>query len=149
MFRLPDARAVINRYGFNSDGMPTVAQRLLVRCGGGQSGMRLAAPRALFLRVFVLRFVLGGVFCLQLCPGKARRSEAHKLSSLPSRSHNATQRTTQQDRKRNLLASGAAAANPNDNGGEGRLLGVNLGKNKTTEDAAADYEVRCGLCIRG
>lgn len=31
VFRLPEARAVINRYGFNSEGLPTVAQRLLVQ----------------------------------------------------------------------------------------------------------------------
>lgn len=70
VFRLPEAGAVINRYGFNCDGAPTVAERLL-------------------------------------------------------------------ERRRLQLLSGAP-----ENGGVGRLLGVNLGKNKTTEDAAADYEAR-------
>ncbi len=67
VFRLPEARAVINRYGFNSEGLEAAAQRLLER------------------------------------------------------------------RKRLDVAAAGAAAPPRG------LLGVNLGKNKTSPDAGADY----------
>ena len=70
VFRLPDARACINRYGFNSDGAARVAARLL---------------------------------------------ERHKR------------------RDEQALHGGGSAASA-------ALLGVNLGKNKETADAAADYE---------
>ncbi len=68
VFRLPEARAVINRYGFNSEGLEAAAARLLAR--------RRAAD---------------------------------------------------------VAAAGDAGAAPRG------LLGVNLGKNKTSPDAGADY----------
>jgi len=70
VFRLPEVRAVINRYGFNSQGLEAAAARLL-----------------------------------------ARRRDA------------------------DVAAAGAAGSE----GAPRGLLGVNLGKNKTSEDAGADY----------
>lgn len=79
VFRLPDQGAIINRYGFNSEGIMAVAKRL-----GAQHGKRRA-------------------------------------DSVPSSSW------TQGDQAK-------PAGRPSFG-----LLGVNLGKNKSTEDAASDY----------
>jgi dihydroorotate dehydrogenase len=78
VFRLPEARAVINRYGFNSQGLDAAAQRLLERRKALDVAAAGAAPAA---------------------------------------------------------AGGADAASAPARG----LLGVNLGKNKTSTDACADY----------
>jgi dihydroorotate dehydrogenase len=77
VFRLPEARAVINRYGFNSAGLDAAAQRLLER----RKRLDVAAA------------------------GASPAAES--------------------------AASGAAPPRG--------LLGVNLGKNKTSTDASADY----------
>ncbi|MCO5558110.1 hypothetical protein L7F22_011687 [Adiantum nelumboides] len=80
VFRLPDHGAIINRYGFNSEGIMAVAKRL-----GAQHGKRRLAE------------------------------------SVPASSW------VQGDQ--NKLAARASSG----------LLGVNIGKNKNTEDAASDY----------
>ncbi|XP_043721451.1 dihydroorotate dehydrogenase (quinone), mitochondrial-like isoform X2 [Telopea speciosissima] len=80
MFRLPQEGAVINRYGFNSEGIVVVAKRL-----GAQHGKRKLA----------------------------------EISSTSISSHDEVQH-------------GGGKAGPG-------ILGVNLGKNKTSEDAVADY----------
>lgn len=79
VFRIPEQGAIINRYGFNSEGIVAVAKRL-----GAQQGKRRLAETT-----------RGDPF------GAERR-----------------------------LAPGSAGAG---------IIGVNLGKNKTSEDAAADY----------
>ncbi len=77
VFRLPEARAVINRYGFNSQGLDAAAQRLLER----RKALDVAAA------------------------GAAPATVGADAASAPARG----------------------------------LLGVNLGKNKTSTDACADY----------
>lgn len=45
MFRLPDDRAVINRYGFNNDGAEKAAERLRARRRGGVVGLNVGPNR--------------------------------------------------------------------------------------------------------
>ena len=45
MFRLPEDRAAINRYGFNNDGMEAVRARLVSRRRGGVVGLNLGANK--------------------------------------------------------------------------------------------------------
>lgn len=80
VFRLPEQGAIINRYGFNSEGIVVVAKRL-----GAQHGKRKLAETS--------------------------------STTLPL--------STEQQK-------------PGGKAGPG-ILGVNIGKNKTSEDAAADY----------
>ncbi|CAI6005727.1 unnamed protein product [Closterium sp. NIES-65] len=84
VWRIPEQKAVINRYGFNSEGIAAVAERL-----GAQQGRRRAVEKPEGLKT-----------------GKDR-----------------------------------AAAPPAAGGNAGRrgLVGVNLGKNKWTDDAAEDF----------
>ncbi|CAI5498295.1 unnamed protein product [Closterium sp. Naga37s-1] len=84
VWRIPEQKAVINRYGFNSEGIAAVAERL-----GAQQGRRRAVEKPEGLKT-----------------GKDR-----------------------------------AAAPPAAGGSAGRrgLVGVNLGKNKWTDDAAEDF----------
>lgn len=46
LFRLPEDRAVINRFGFNNDGIATIAARLAARPPGGVVGLNLGANKA-------------------------------------------------------------------------------------------------------
>ncbi|KAF3335360.1 dihydroorotate dehydrogenase (quinone) [Carex littledalei] len=88
IFRLPEERAVINRYGFNSEGIVVVAKRL-----GAQHGKR-----------------------------KMEETSGSSRASSPSSTASADD---------NQIKQGGKA-------GPG-ILGVNLGKNKNSEDAMADY----------
>lgn len=45
LFRLPEDRAVINRFGFNNDGMEAVARRLAARPEGAVIGLNLGANK--------------------------------------------------------------------------------------------------------
>ena len=45
LFRLPQDRAVINRFGFNNDGMEVIARRLAARAPGGIVGLNLGANK--------------------------------------------------------------------------------------------------------
>lgn len=45
IFRLREDRAVINRYGFNNDGLEAIARRLAARSGGGIAGINLGANK--------------------------------------------------------------------------------------------------------
>ncbi|GAA6188887.1 quinone-dependent dihydroorotate dehydrogenase [Litorivita sp. NS0012-18] len=45
LFRLKDERAVINRFGFNNDGMEVIARRLEARPDGGIIGLNLGANK--------------------------------------------------------------------------------------------------------
>jgi dihydroorotate dehydrogenase len=46
LFRLPEERAVINRFGFNNDGAEAIAARLARRAPGGVVGLNLGANEA-------------------------------------------------------------------------------------------------------
>jgi dihydroorotate dehydrogenase len=46
LFRLSDDRAVINRFGFNNDGVVAIAARLAARAPGGVVGLNLGANKA-------------------------------------------------------------------------------------------------------
>ncbi|XP_078176575.1 pyrimidine d [Carex rostrata] len=88
IFRLPEERAVINRYGFNSEGIVVVAKRL-----GAQHGKRK----------------------MEETSGSSRASNPASTAAADD----------------NQIKQGGKA-------GPG-ILGVNLGKNKNSEDAMADY----------
>ncbi|QPM90355.1 quinone-dependent dihydroorotate dehydrogenase [Pseudooceanicola algae] len=45
LFRLTEDRAVINRFGFNNDGMEAICARLAARSGGGIVGLNLGANK--------------------------------------------------------------------------------------------------------
>lgn len=45
LFRLPEDRAVINRFGFNNDGAEVIAERLARRAPGGVVGLNLGANK--------------------------------------------------------------------------------------------------------
>lgn len=45
LFRLPQDRAAINRFGFNNDGMDKIADRLAARCDGIPVGLNLGANK--------------------------------------------------------------------------------------------------------
>ncbi|CAI5471420.1 unnamed protein product [Closterium sp. Yama58-4] len=84
VWRIPEQKAVINRYGFNSEGIAAVAERL-----GAQQGRRRAVEKPEGLK-------------------------------------------TGKDRAAAPAAAGGSA-------GRRGLVGVNLGKNKWTDDAAEDF----------
>jgi len=102
VFRLPDQRAVINRYGFNSQGLAAAEANLLAR-------RKQARPSA-GLRTGV---------------GSYRNSRAASPQL--------------------MLASVSSGAEPCAPRG---LVGVNLGKNKSTVDAASDYEAGVAALAR-
>ena len=104
VFRLEQDRAIINRYGFNSQGADVVAERLAKRAEEKRMAANTAAAAA----------------------AAASASDASSDSASSSSSSSAS------------IPSSAAPFTPPPSS---PLLGVNLGKNKSTsaEDAASDY----------
>jgi len=100
MFRLVEDRAVINRYGFNSDGADSVSERVAAFRAARTAGDAPSPPKG----VAPLGPAAGGPIAL---PASASGDATVLL--------------------RDRVLSG--------------MVGMNVGKNKTTEDAAEDYTI--------